>query len=169
MTSRKRIDHKRVFYARHNSDEIIDRVEIICVPRFKTSGLSGDEWRVSYLVKLQRKGRVMYSRPYNTMSDAAAHLPWLLRTWSELPDEEIPEWIKQIDRDKTTCHQPGCSDPAAITYRVKTLFSREGYPQPEADRYGENHRAFCARHAKRGNASMEDSDSNYARRSLPKV
>lgn len=39
------------WYRRHHDDEVIDRVSIDCVPRFKVSGLSGDEWRVSYVLR----------------------------------------------------------------------------------------------------------------------
>ena len=39
-------------------DEGPDRITIDPVPRYKTSGLSGDEWRMSYVVRFYRRGRL---------------------------------------------------------------------------------------------------------------
>ncbi len=151
----------RPHYERHRDDDIIDEVTFRVVPRYKTSGLSGDEWRVSTVVELKRKGTVIYTRGYHRMGDAAAHLPWLLRTWCEMPDEEIPEWMKQIKRDESLCHQPGCAELGTVIYRIKQRVSREGWPEPADHVYGEQRRAFCDRHAQRGDCGLEDSDSNY--------
>lgn len=147
-------------YERHPDDEFIDEVSIRLVPRFKTSDLSGDEWRVSAAVEIKRKGTVMFSRSYRSVGDAAAHLPWLLKTWTEMPHSEIPEWTKQIKRDKALCHQPGCGEPATAVYRIKQRFSREGYPQPRQLPW-KSLRAFCKRHGERGDSSLEDCDENY--------
>jgi len=151
-----------VYFKRHHDDEIVDDVRIVCVPRYKTSGLSGDEWRVSYRMTLSRKGTKLYERYYNSLSDAISHLPWVRRTMFEEPAEGVPEdaWPQRIERDRITCHQPGCAEFATVVYRLKAEYASDGEgPLPEA---GIEHRvAFCARHSTRGNCGREDSDANY--------
>jgi len=39
--------------------QAFDEVRITTVPRYKMSGLSGDEWRISGKIQLLRKGRVV--------------------------------------------------------------------------------------------------------------
>lgn len=152
---------KRQHHRRHNDDEIIDEVHIVCVPRFKTSDLSGGEWRVSYRVTLQRKGAVMYARDYHRLADAASHLSWLLRTWSEQPNEEIPAWIGHIERESKLCTQVGCDNEATNFYRIKRLTSPSGDFLDPTDQHLDYVRGFCAAHATRGDASREDCDNNY--------
>jgi len=152
----------RPYYTRHRDDEIIDEITFKVVPRYKTSGLSGDEWRVSTVVELKRKGEVMYSRPYHTVRDAAAHLPWLLRTWIEdLSVEDDKVWTERIKKDDNVCHQPGCGEPASIHYKLKKEFSRKGFEHDLTDHYCEVRRAFCERHKTRGDCGLEDADANY--------
>lgn len=153
----------RAHYERHHDDEIIDRITIEVVPRYKTSGLSGDEWRVSAVIKLWRKGEVMVESHHGKIADAVSYLPWLLRTWTEGGEDEVERrWIERIRKDEKTCHQPGCSEPATVVYSIKQRFSREGYEENPENRYGDARRAFCARHSTRGDCGLEDADRNYA-------
>lgn len=157
MTSKK-----SCYYTRHRDDEIIDEVTFKTIPRYKTSGLSGDEWRVSTMVQLKRKGEVMYERLYSKMEYAVAHLPWLLKTWIEDAEEETQRrWSNRITKDEHTCHQPGCGEPATVYYRLKKEFSREGYEKDLTNYFAEVRRAFCDKHKTRGDCGLEDSDSNY--------
>ena len=39
--------------------QAFDEVRITTVPRYKMSGLSGDEWRISGKIQLLRKGKVV--------------------------------------------------------------------------------------------------------------
>lgn len=148
-------------YKRHSRDEYVDEVRMEIVPRYKTSGLSGDEWRTSARTVLYRKGAEVKSRTYQSIEDAAAHLPWLLKTWGEeANDEEHAAMQRRIDRDRITCHQPGCAEPSVVTYSLKTEYSREGYERlvnPERPIY----RAFCKKHSTRGDCGLEDADVNY--------
>lgn len=154
----------RPHYDRHRDDEIIDEITFRVVPRYKESYLSGDEWRVSTVVELKRKGETLVTSTYNSMKDAAAHLPWLLRTWVETLDEEgSKRWSQRIKTDEGTCHQAGCSAPATVHYKLKKQYSREGYEKDLADYHCEVRRAFCDRHSRRGDCGLEDSDSNYER------
>jgi hypothetical protein len=145
-------------YYQHHNDESFDEVTFRVVPRYKTSGMSGDEWRVCTVVELKRKGTLIYSRSYGRLSDAAAHFPWLLRTVLEGPSEDIPNWMPQINRDRKLCHQPGCAEKATRVYQLKKLFSREGY---EGESSVPLLRGFCERHKTRGDCGLEDADRNY--------
>ena len=115
-------------HKRHRDDDIIDEITMRVVPRYKTSGLSGDEWRVSTYVDLRRKGDVMFSRSYSDMETAAAHLPWVLKTWCE---DAGQEWTDRIEKDRSTCHQPGCAEPATVVFKLKKEYSREGFERAE--------------------------------------
>lgn len=147
---------------RHHDDEIVDHVEIECVPRYKESHLSGDEWRVGYRVKLRRKGTVLYSRSYGRMSDAAAHLPWLLRVFlEELPDEHEEKWLQRIKDDRTTCAQVGCAEPATVFYMFNRLYAKNGEGPLPGNSWADSVTQFCDRHKTRGDCGLEDADRNY--------
>lgn len=142
-----------VFDKRHHDDETIDDVSIKCIPRFKTSGMSGDEWRVSYRVVLKRKGATLFDRLYTSLDAAITHLPWVLKVMFEGGMDGFDEsaWER--------CHQVGCSEPATVFYRLKQVFADNG-EGPIPSTLG--HRtAFCARHSERGDCGREDADDNY--------
>ncbi len=151
---------------RDDDENIIDDVRICIVPRYKTSEMSGDEWRVSAMVELRRKDDLMCTRRYGSVEAAVAHLPWLLMTWSE--DEEgthdpelrgLVSWSDKIDKDHETCHQCGCAEPATVVYKLKQTYCNDG--KPHDIKYGDKLRAFCNRHSKRGDCGLEDADINY--------
>lgn len=59
------------FYLRHPSDEYIDevliettdggaRIHAVTVPRYKTSGMSGDEWRVNVAITFSVDGQEVW-------------------------------------------------------------------------------------------------------------
>lgn len=149
------------WFKRHHDDEYVDGIRFEIVPRYKTSGLSGDEWRISIRVVLYRKGEVVRARFYGTMEYAAAHLPWLLKTWGEEMDDAGWEAdAKRQEQDKTTCHQPGCAEEATTTYSLKSEYERMGHETPVNPSHPV-HRAFCARHSVRGDCGLEDADRNY--------
>lgn len=137
----------------HDDDEWFDGIQIDVVPRFKTSGLSGDEWRVSTRLRLLRKGKVVYERCFGTVRAAVAFLPGELIAVRE-SGLEMPSF-------EDNCDQPGCSEMATVTYRVKARYCQplgEAHPfQPDQD----YRRRFCLRHAVRGDAALEDADDNY--------
>ena len=152
---------ERQYFKRHPDDQIIDDIQIHVVPRFKTSGLSGDEWRVSAVVELKRKGTLVYSRSYSNVDDAARHLPWLLRVWCEMPDEEIPNWTEQNNRDRTLCHQSGCGKEWTVLYKLKREASERGEWIDPSDCTLTSVRGFCDEHKHRGDCGREDAEDNY--------
>lgn len=152
----------KAHHKRHRDDEIIDEITFKTIPRYKSSYLSGDEWRTSVVVELKRKGEVMFSRSYHSMDTASAHLPWLLKTWVEdLRGEDDKRWSDRVDKDKKTCSQPGCPNLSTVTLKLKNQFSREGYKESSSDHYCDVVRTFCASHSTRGDCGLEDADLNY--------
>lgn len=145
-------------YRPHHDWEGVDEVSIKVEPRFKTSGLSGDEWRVSAVVTFKRKGEVIYERVTHRMADAAKFLSWYLEV--EMPDKTT---FKRgiYGHFPEECAQPGCDKPSVNHYRVKELYTAQGDgPLPNGTSW-EHRRAFCEAHSCRGDSDMEDNDKNY--------
>ena len=138
----------------HHDDEWYDEVRIVTVPRYKTSGLSGDEWRRSAKVQFKRKGIVLAEK---RLSDIAEATRWLAWGWV---DDLGPAWEGRVNDFQTDlCSQPGCPGQAVTVYRIKTLYNKDG---TRAERqWDDQTRQFCARHAERGDCDLEDSDANY--------
>lgn len=142
---------EKLWLHRHDDDEWYDEVSITTVPRYKTSGLSGDEWRVSALVQFKRKGIVVHEEGYTALQYAVAFLN--------------ADWIRSLEQGigddtpfKHLCMQPGCDQPATTVYRLKQVYCNEGHGgDPGFPMY----RQFCLRHSRRGDCGLEDSDTNY--------
>jgi hypothetical protein len=129
-----------------------DAVYIDTIPRYKQSGLSGDEWRISATIKVLRKGIVVAERSVRNVQAAAAFLPgWLL----ELNDDGKALYAGEAN----ICDQEGCAEPATVTLKLKARYCREGH-RAEIE-YGTQIRKFCAQHKRRGDCGLEDADSNY--------
>ena len=145
----------RVNYKAHADDEGVDRIEIVAVPRFKTSGLSGDEWRMSATIIAYRKGVVVGEKTFSKMETAIAYLPGL---WQERYDWcKGPLWGPKA----TECHQFSCATPATHEVRLKEQFSNQGDgPLPDVGSF-DTRRAFCDEHRERGDCGREDLDANY--------
>lgn len=156
---------------RHPDDEYVDEITIRTIPRWKTSGLSGDEWRVSAAVEFWRKGNLVWVAPFSDIETATKALPWFFRVFGEGPDgrqgtpQELMEprtFYRVPDEiDLQLCFQPGCKARAAVEYTLKKQFSRrEGF---EGKSTLTLFRRFCAKHAERGDCDLEDADRNYER------
>jgi len=151
------------FHRRHHDDEIVDEIHITAQLRYKTSGMSGDEWRVGYGIVIKRKGTVLFSRPYSRLKYVIEHLPWVMATMFEgdLDGFDKAAWNKRVDDDEITCAQVGCSKPATVFYRLKKIFAKNGEgPLPSDLTYVT---CFCEEHSTRGDCRREDSDRNYVR------
>src|SRR5689334_5105636 len=85
-----------------------DRVELVTIPRWKTSGLSGDEWRISIEARFYRKGQLVHSTYCgHDMNGAVAQIQW--------------RFIEAVDSGKAyyagegnTCDQEGCEQKATV-------------------------------------------------------
>jgi len=128
-----------------------DEIRIITVPRYKESGLSGDEWRISASIQVFRKGNLIHEQGYRNVETAAKYLPALL---GELNDEGKAYYAGEGN----LCDQEGCCTPATVTYRLKARYCRDGH---KSDPLGIDIRKFCDRHKTRGDCGLDDADDNY--------
>lgn len=151
-----------VTYKRHHDDEWYDEIRISIKPRYKTSGMSGDEWRLSARVEIFRKGVLLKERSFSKMHYAADFLPAILH---EMSDEGFSGSHEQFER---LCAQPGCKEDGVVEYRIiDQFYPTYGDKMPKREYLGEYRRRFCEAHAKRGDCGLEDADRNYELISAP--
>ena len=133
-----------------------DEVKITTVPRYKSSGLSGNEWRISGLCQLLRKGRVIHEFYMSNVESCVKALP--------------AEVMKAGDEGKffyageeDFCDQEGCSEKAKVVYRAKYKWCNEQSHHEKIELKAEEApiRMFCERHSMRGDCGMYDADDNY--------
>lgn len=146
----------RIAHERLRDDGWIDEVRIVTIPRFKTSGMSGDEWRQSARLQFVRKGQVLYERTAGNVEAALLGAGWWLATGFEGTSAEY-ERKPTIDFD-SLCDQPGCAEPIEVVYRLKSLCVDNRGTMIPAERRA---RGFCRKHAHRGDSDLEDCDENY--------
>ena len=130
-----------------------DEVRIYTAPRFKTSGLSGDEWRISGRIELRRNGQVCHEASFRNVETA---IDFLKAEWWRACDDAKGYFAGEGD----FCDQEGCQEKAVVTYRVKRGFSKER-PHDHSWPLTGMFRRFCQRHSKRGDAAFDDCDDNY--------
>jgi hypothetical protein len=135
--------------------QAFDRIEIVIVPRYKTSGLSGDEWRISTATKFFRKGKLIHEVTHGNMEAAAACLGC---DYLNATDNGHGYFAGEGD----ICDQEGCSEKATVTYRVLKEFCRDHPFDHQKELTDEIViRKFCQRHSKRGDGAFDDADANY--------
>jgi hypothetical protein len=132
--------------------QAFDEIRITTVPRYKQSGLSGDEWRISAKIEFIRKGVVRHTDRANDVESAAKFLAWKL---AMACDEGKAFFAGEDD----ICDQEGCAEKSTVTYRLKQSHcdrcAQPGSYQPKSIR------KFCDAHKTRGDCGIDDSDSNY--------
>lgn len=133
--------------------QAFDEVRIVTVPRYKTSGLSGDEWRISARIDFMRKGRVVHSEVAGKVQAATAMLPGL---YLRAMDDGLGYYAGMDD----LCDQEGCAEKGTVTVLLLKEFSRDD-PHTWNRKDERRFRLFCDRHAKRGDCGMDDADRNY--------
>lgn len=132
--------------------QAFDEVRILTVPRFKTSGLSGDEWRISAVIQLLRKGVIRHEARLHKMEDAIA---FLCGEWHAAISDGKGYFAGEDD----FCDQEGCAQVATVTYRVKREYWREHPHEYSIDLSDKpEYRRFCAAHSKRGDCGFDDAD-----------
>ena len=135
--------------------QAFDEIRITTVPRYKTSGLSGDEWRISGKIQLMRKGKVVHEDRMANVENCAYALGLVL--------------MRAKDEGKAffgggengTCDQEGCSEQASVFYRMKKKYCNGFGHEPIELNDEVVVRQFCERHSKRGDCGLEDADQNY--------
>lgn len=150
---------KRQFALRPDA-QAFDEVRITTIPRFKTSGLSGDEWRISAKIEFLRKGVVVHEDHYNSLEYAISFLPFV---HARAVDDGHAYFGGGIE-DK--CDQEGCSEIASVLYRRKMRYCDEGHPHEDPT---PQHRQFCAKHKNRGDSALDDCMQNYEEVSFEQV
>jgi hypothetical protein len=133
-----------------------DAITIRTVPRFKTSSLSGNEWRISARIDFEKKGRTIYSCSAGTVEGAVTNLGEILRS------NELFEACSKADV-AASCDQEGCNEPWTRTYTLKKSYCATCATPSDHMSYDTRPLVahFCDRHSDRGDASYEDCNSNY--------
>lgn len=145
------------FHHRLGDFEAIDRVTIEVVPRYKTSGMSGDEWRQSVEVTGYFKGVEVFGFTCGRdMKTAFAMLPGKVIAWG---DEGLGSEI--IRKEQESCDQPSCETPWTQEYELIRLTASDGHWLDMKEEPFTHYRRFCDEHKRRGDCSREDADENY--------
>lgn len=131
--------------------QAFDEIRIITVPRYKQSGLSGDEWRISAEIQLWRKGIKITERSCRNVETACLILGAF---WCEACDGGEGYFAG----DGKSCDQEGCAQAATVRYRLEKLYCLEGHPSEPSE---PTYRHFCDVHKTRGDCGFEDADRNY--------
>jgi|HubBroStandDraft_4_1064222.scaffolds.fasta_scaffold39605_4 hypothetical protein len=149
----------RDWHVRHPDFESFDRITLEVEPRWKTSGLSGDEWRFSVKVSFWFKGEVVHEHHNGNMRSA------ILMLGAAFLDRQspIPDRVLALE-EAGLCDQPACCLRATARYYLKEHFASNGDRLDQSDRqWARHYRQFCDLHATRGDCSRSDSDANYTR------
>ena len=132
--------------------QAFDKVIIETVPRYKQSGLSGDEWRISASIKFYRKGKLVFE-------DGCSNVQYACYLLGAKHIKAIDDGLGYFAGEGNLCDQEGCSSPATVTYRKLKNYCRDGHS--EEPKFNIPIRMFCDVHKRRGDCGLDDSDSNY--------
>lgn len=91
-----------------------DEVRIFTKPRYKMSGLSGDEWRISGVIQLFKKGQLRHEQGFRNVETAAQALSWVMMSAHD-------DAKASYQGTEGICQQEGCSEMATVRYRVLRL------------------------------------------------
>lgn len=153
-------DH--AWYRLIDDDEWIDDIHIHVTPRFKTSELSGDEWRVSAAVDFSRKGRIVKTERYSDIGGALAYIAKYAWRGGLFPGNLDVLGDVTTDLVENYCMQPGCSELWTVEYNmVHQGCSHCGNVTEINQDWTQHHRRFCDAHKTRGDSSLDDSDRVY--------
>lgn len=144
-------------YAIRPDAQPFDEIRITTIPRYKTSGMSGDEWRISAKVQLLRKGRIVHEDI--GLSNIKAAIDFLPSIFHRACDSAKGYFAGEVG----FCDQEGCRKPPTIFYQMKHSYCQEGH-RTECSKSLDGHtpiRKFCDEHKERGDCGLDDADSNY--------
>jgi hypothetical protein len=132
--------------------QAFDEMRIITVPRYKQSGLSGDEWRISAQLQLWRKGTCIVTQDFGDVQTACG---FAYAVYARACDDGRGYFASVENK----CDQEGCSDEASVFYRVKQRICSSCGEPPEYQ--SQERRQFCEKHSIRGDCGLDDADANY--------
>ena len=148
----KKLSHKRL-----TDFEMVDEIRISIVPRYKTSGMSGDEWRQHTRIEFMFKGEVIHEAGLNRMEGAIMALG---REYLACSDNGMTDAMMKLDDKK--CDQPSCQNDAVARFAIKRHTATDGSWLAEDEMSHHRwYRKFCKVHLRRGDCSREDCDDNY--------
>lgn len=138
--------------------QMYDEIKISTNIRRKESELSGDEFRISVVVKAYFKGHEVKSLVFSDMP-TSLQLLYARLYHPENEDGAIPKEI--VESDKIHCDQPGCPLNGNRFFWIKQLFAKDGSRIDSIDYKGiRYYRRFCDQHADRGDCDREDCNDN---------
>jgi len=143
-----------LYHRRLPEFEVYDEIRMKVVPRYKTSELSGDEWRQSIHIEFMFKGNIVGTEICRDMRTTIM----LLGSYY-LKEFAIPKEILAVEKE--SCDQPSCPNKAIGRLKLKRLTDDTGQWLDMKEQYGEYYRQFCPEHIHRGDCSREDADENY--------
>lgn len=132
--------------------QAFDEIRIFTVPRYKTSGLSGDEWRIHAEVQFFRKGKLIFSEGCRNVQTACG----LMYSWYVRACDDGKAYFAG---DGITCDQEGCHESATIRYRRLNDYCQDGHKSKVSEI--SLYRHFCEKHKTRGDCALDDADLNY--------
>lgn len=152
----KTLDMKEVWFDQRPDAQAFDEVRIVTVPRYKESGLSGDEWRISASIQLWRKGEMIHE-------DGCRNVETALMLAGGTFLRAIDDGKAYFAGDGIHCDQEGCAALATVRYLKKANYTRSEGIRSECSR--PTYRHFCERHQTRGDCGIDDADRNYSAQS----
>jgi hypothetical protein len=132
--------------------QAFDEIRIVTVPRYKTSGLSGDEWRIHAEAQFFRKGRLIFSEGCRNVETACSFVAF----WHARACDDGKAYFAG---DGVTCDQEGCHEPATVRYGRRFDYCQAGHKNTVFESSAYRH--FCERHKTRGDCGLDDADANY--------
>lgn len=137
--------------------QAFDEVRFITIPRYKTSGLSGDEWRISIAVQFYRNGELKHeSGGYRNMETA---MGFAYADYCRAVGEGNACFAGEGD----FCDQEGCKEKATTKCALKFRWCRDGH---KSEPTNSDYRLFCDKHSTRGDCGLDDADDNYMKERL---
>lgn len=147
---------KGMWHRRLSDFESFDRVELVVVPRYKTSGLSGDEWRQHVDMRFYFKGELVHERGVGTMQAAVM----MLGSEYVVAQEPIPDRVIEMENEGYCC-QPSCAEMSVGRFRLRKTWGPQGQSLDQSEVHSTYYAQFCTKHLRRGDCGLEDADGNY--------
>lgn len=133
--------------------QAFDEIRLYTVPRYKTSGMSGDEWRISTMAEFKRNGIVKHEEMIACDMDHAVAM--LGYKFHRACDDGKAYFASEDGR----CDQEGCYRIATNLLKKKFDFCQQGHKTEI--KFNVKIRQFCDEHKERGDCGLDDADNNY--------
>jgi hypothetical protein len=145
--------------------EAIDEVKMAVVPRYKRSGLSGDEWRQKFYAELFFKGLLLETITAHRLEDISLRILSIGMGHTEDGciggSNDAAKLI--LKKERECCDQPSCKREPVHFYVLKEEFSSCGEGPMKKEVSWRYFRQFCSGHSERGDCGCEDADRNYSK------